>query len=87
MPDTSPAHLKRYGSIEKILKEWISGLPTAFNLDYTYYQIFETCKKLHNFTDDKSYTEKQKDNMVNSWFAFMAHKIIQTAKNHGVDFL
>lgn len=66
--------IERVG-IQTALKDWLSGLPSCFGLDFTYCDIIATAKAWGSL--DESSTEAQTDKICQNWFNFMAVKIIQ----------
>jgi len=68
-------HIKRYGK-QKALIEWLSGL--AINIAFTNYDIVKLAVKMGSV--DKDPTEKEKNQIVNNYFNFIA-KIILKMEN------
>ena len=61
--------IEQKGSIQDALSEYFSGLPSIFNIDFTYYDILQTAKKLHG---TEKFTSKEEDKIIDSWFDFVA---------------
>jgi hypothetical protein len=58
---------------QKALTEWLSGL--AINIPFTNYDIVKLAVKMGSLDEDP--TEKQKDQIVNNYFNFMAEIILK----------
>ena len=71
-------------TVQGVLADWFSGLPTAFNINFYNDDILKVAKYLNK---TKSFTEKEKEKIISEWFNFMANKVIQTARKYGVNFL
>jgi uncharacterized protein (UPF0303 family) len=65
-------HIKQYGK-QKAMIEWLSGL--AIDIAFTNYDIVELAIKMGSINEDP--TEKQKDQIVNNYFNFMAKMILK----------
>ena len=61
-----------YPNLQERVKEYINGLPSCFNIDYTDYNIEQIGK-----TWGYCKTEKQTSNFVNNWFDVIAFRLIQ----------
>ena len=59
-------------NLQERVKEYINGLPSCFNIDYTDYNIEQIGK-----TWGYCKTEKQTSNFVNNWFSVIAFRLIQ----------
>lgn len=59
-------------NLQERVKEYINGLPSCFNIDYTDYNIEQIGK-----TWGYCKTEKQTSNFVNNWFDVIAFRLIQ----------
>tara|TARA_R100001082_G_C4292710_1_gene128903 strand:+ start:154 stop:525 length:372 start_codon:yes stop_codon:yes gene_type:complete len=64
--------IKRVGK-QKAMSEWLSGL--AINIPCYNHEIIELAIKMGSV--DKDPTEKQKDQIVNNYFNFMANVILK----------
>lgn len=63
-------------------KEWLQGLPSSFNVDYTYFDIINIAKNWGSLP--QTATEKQEDKICANWFNLIANKAIQLMKRHKV---
>jgi hypothetical protein len=70
-----PENLKRYKTYERLMGEWIMGLPTAFSVAYSYCDILQLAKEWGAMTDNA--TEKEEDSIIENWFKFIGTKTIQ----------
>ena len=70
---------QRYGHKEACFANWLSGLPSAFEVDYLYIDIFDLliCWGL-----DEKMAQKQQYN----WFKIIAAKFVQYCKKNNVKF-
>lgn len=59
-------------NLRERVKEYINGLPSCFNIDYTDYNIEQIGK-----TWGYCKTEKQTSDFVNNWFDVIAFRLIQ----------
>lgn len=67
---------------QKAMADWLSGL--AINIAFTNYDIVELAVEMGSINEDP--TEKQKDQIVNNYFNFMANIILKMEGrqwNHG----
>lgn len=78
-----PENFKYYGSLVNVLKNWLMGLPSCYNVDFENYKILELAKSWGSLPIDA--TEKQEDKILNNWFNWMANKTIQLAKKHKIE--
>lgn len=79
-----PDNLKRYGSYQETLRQWIMGLPSCFNVDFENYRIIEIAKEWHSIPDNA--TDKQEDKILDNWFNFIAAKTMQLFSKHNIHF-
>lgn len=77
-----PENLKRYGSYQNVLAEWIMGLPSVFNIDYENYRIIELAKEWG--TLDQNASESKEDLVIRNWFNLIAFKTIRLMKKHNI---
>jgi hypothetical protein len=77
-----PDNLKRYGSYQNVMREWIMGLPSAFNIDFENYRIIQIAKEW-NMLDDNA-TERQEDKLIDGWFNFIAYKTMCLLNKHNI---
>lgn len=75
-------NLKRYGTVQNVLSEWIQGLPSCFNIVYYHSDILETAKTFGNLPE--TLTEKQEDKIITQWFSFIAAKTLQLMNKNGI---
>jgi uncharacterized protein (UPF0303 family) len=68
-------HIKQYGK-QRAMTEWLSGL--AIDIAFTNYDIVKLAVKMGSLDEDP--TEKEKDQIVNNYFNFIA-KIILKMEN------
>lgn len=67
---------------QNAMREWIMGLPSAFNIDFENYKILEITKEWGSI-DDKS-TERRKDMILNNWFNFISVKTFQLFRKYKI---
>jgi hypothetical protein len=77
-----PENLKRYGSYQETLRNWIMGLPSVFNIDFENYRILELSKEWGSLPANA--TEKQEDKLLENWFNFIAAKTLQLMNKHSI---
>mgnify|MGYP006921440575 CR=1 FL=1 len=77
-----PQNIKRYGSYQETFRQWIMGLPSCFNIDYTYCDIIRIAKEWQSIPQNA--TDKQEDKITGNWFNFIASKTFQLMKKHNV---
>lgn len=77
-----PENLKRYGSYQEVLRQWIMGLPSVFNVDFENYAIIALAKKWGSLPENA--TEKQEDKILENWFKFIAAKTLQMFSKVGI---
>jgi|SRR6185312_4595627 len=71
-----------HGSVQNILTEWISGLPSCFNIDFSYCDILKAAKSFGNLPENM--TAKQEDKLLQNWFSFIASKTLQLMNKNGI---
>ena len=69
-----PNNLKRYPNNQDRFKNWIMGLPSSFNIDFSYFDIIRVSKELNLLPIDA--TPKQEDKIIANWFNLIAYKTI-----------
>lgn len=72
---------KRYPNFQMRVCEFLRGLPSCFNIDYTNYQIIKIGKEW-GFCQ----TEKKECEFVENWFSTIALRIIQIANKVGYNY-
>lgn len=75
-------NFKRYGTVQAVLKEWIMGLPSAFNIAFYNDDIIEVAKTFGNLP--KTMSEKEEDKIINNWFNFIAFHTLALMNAHGI---
>jgi hypothetical protein len=78
-----PENIRYYGTIQDVMKNWIMGLPSSFNIDFENYRIIEIAKEWHSLRHNA--TEKSEDKIIENWFNLIAFKTFQLFKLHGID--
>jgi hypothetical protein len=73
--------IKRDGEY-KAFTEWISGLPSSFNIDFENYRILELAHKWESLPDNA--TESQEYKITSNWFKFITVKFFQLCKRNNV---
>ena len=69
---------KRFPNLQTRIKEYIAGLPSCFNLVYTWNDIVTIGKSWGYCT-----TEKKEENFVYNWFNILSLRLLQTAAKVG----
>jgi hypothetical protein len=64
----------------KALAEWLSGLPGAVSLPYTYCDILAVAKKSGSLPQDA--TEKQEDRVCENYWNYMAMRITELFRKY-----
>lgn len=65
------------------MKEWIMGLPSAFNIDFENYKILQIAVKWDSLPSD--YTEKQAQKILDNWFNLIAVKTFQLFRKYKIE--
>ena len=78
-----PENLKRYGSYQNVLAQWIAGLPSVFNIDYENYRILELAKEWG--TLEQNANEAKEDKVIANWFNMIAFKTISLMRKHNIN--
>jgi hypothetical protein len=84
-----PDNLKRYGSYQNIMTEWIMGLPSCFNVDFENYRILEIAKEWGtiDYTGSSRHVlSKLEDKVLDNWFNFISAKTFQLFRKHKITF-
>lgn len=76
-------NIKRYGSLENCFREWIMGLPSAFNIEFRNHKILDLAKQWGSITETS--TERRKDDILLNWFNFIAIKTFQLFKHYKIE--
>lgn len=77
-----PYNLQRYGSYQETFRQWIMGLPSCFNIAFSYYEIISIGKKWGSIPQNA--TNKQEQKIINNWFNLIASKTFQLMKKYKV---
>lgn len=77
-----PQNFAIHGTVQNILAEWIAGLPSCFNIDFSYSDILKTAKSFGNLPE--TMTVKQEDKILSNWFNFIAAKTLQLMNKNGI---
>ena len=77
-----PENIKRYGSYQETFRQWIMGLPSCFNIDYSYCDIIRIAKEWGSIPQNA--TNKQENKIIDNWFNLIANKTFQLMKKHKV---
>lgn len=76
------ANFVQYKTVPEVFKQWIMGLPTAFNIAWNYHDILRDAKTFGNLPEQM--TEKQENKIISGWFDFIATKTLQLMNRHGI---
>jgi hypothetical protein len=74
--------IKRQGE-HRAFKEWLSGLPSAINIDFKNYYILQLAKQWRSIPKDA--TGKQEDKIIENWFNFITVKFFVLCRRNKVD--
>jgi hypothetical protein len=69
-------------TVPTVLAEWISGLPSCFNIDFNYCDILKAAKSFGNLPETMS--EKEEDKILQNWFNFIAIHTLQLMNKNGI---
>lgn len=75
--------LKQYGSIQRVFEEWIKGLPSSFNIDYSDYNIMQIGVEWGILK--AGFTDKQMDQFVMSWWTRIFMIVRQLAHKNKIE--
>ena len=73
-----PDNIRRIPNTQARVAEWLSGL--ALNIEYTYCDIIKRTEIWH----ECKLTDKEADTVIEQWFTFLAMKLIQLWRVHGL---
>jgi hypothetical protein len=76
-------NIKRIG-YQRAMAEWISGLPSSFNIDFENWKIIELAKEWGSLP--KNPTERQEDKIIDNFFNFIAAKTIMLMRRNKIEF-
>lgn len=54
-------NFKRYGTMQKTVEEWLKGLPSAVNIDFTYYDIEKLLREWGYLKDNSTPKKVEKE--------------------------
>lgn len=74
-----PYNRQRTPNLQARVADWLQGLP--LNIDFSYVDILARAEEWH----ECKLTEKQAETIENNWFNFLALKLLQMCKAHGID--
>lgn len=77
-----PQNFVIHNTVQKVLTEWISGLPSCFNIDFNYCDILKVAKSFGNLPE--TMTAKQEDKILTNWFNFIAAHTLQLMNRNGI---
>lgn len=75
-------NFKRLKTVQAILAEWVSGLPSSFNIDFNYCDILKAAHSFGNLPEKMS--EKEEDKILSNWFNFIAAHTLQLMNKNGI---
>jgi len=67
---------------QNAFKEWIQGLPSSFNIEFTNYDILKLAKEMGSLPQNA--TDKQEDRVLENYWNFMANKTFQAFKKYNI---
>ncbi len=73
-------NIERVGEVNAF-KEWAQGLPSAFNIEFTNYEILQLAKKWGQVTLGDTQRE---DHILNNYWNFIAVKTFQLFKKYKI---
>jgi hypothetical protein len=68
-------NIKRYGSYQNMLAEWLKGAPSYINIDFWHEDIIKLSIEWGYL--EKNATEKKIEKLTQNWFNYIAANIIQ----------
>lgn len=77
-------NLRRYGSIQNVLANWFTGLPSSINIDFENYRIIEIAKEWGWGSLPENSTDAQENKILENWFNLIAFKTIQLMGKNGI---
>ena len=77
-----PDNLRRYGNYQEVMRQWIMGLPSVFNIEFRNHAILEIAKQWESLPENG--TEKQEDAIIENWFNLIAAKTFSLMREHGI---
>lgn len=82
-----PENLKRYGPLQNVMREWLMGLPSCFNVDFESSRILELAREWGSIPADMKNPyklERLEDKILENWFNYIAGKTFQLFRKHSV---
>lgn len=76
-------NLKRYGSYQEVMKNWLMGLLSCFNIDFENYRIIEIAKEWGSIPVNAD--DRAEDKILANWFNLIAAKTFQLFRKHGIN--
>lgn len=71
-----------YKTVQEVLKQWIMGLPTCFNVAWNYSDILRDAKTFGNLPEQM--TVAQEDKVITNWFNFIASHTLRLMNKNGI---
>jgi len=81
MAEKGSWHIPQVGRF-KALVDWLQGLPSALHIPFNYVDIIATAKELGTIPLDAS--DKKLDAVCEKWFPWLAMRILNIWKQHGL---
>ena len=75
---------KVFPNVQHRLSEWLQGLPSAFSVDYQYYDILALAKEWGSIGENA--TEIEEDKILNGWFSFISSKFFQLCRKQKIEY-
>ena len=77
-----PGALKRYGTLQNIFKEWIAGLHTALDIEFSNYGILQLAKKQGSLPDNP--TDNQCYKITSNYWNYIAANTFQLFSKYNI---
>ena len=74
--------IERYGEYAAF-KEWLQGLPSSINIDYTNYEILRLAHDWESIPANA--TSSQEQRIIENWFNFIMVKFFQLCKRYKIN--
>lgn len=74
--------IKRQGSVQKAIEEYLRGLPSHTNIDFYNHDILKRAVEFKALPENA--TEKQEDKILDKYWSFMAMRIMSLCNKHNV---
>ena len=75
-------NLRRYGSYQRIMAEWLAGLPSCINIPFYNHDILKLAKEMGSLPEDA--TEKQEDRILENYWNFIAQQIFKMFRKFNI---